>query len=547
MPSFNRTTISLSETRIFDQLILDYIGGDPATSDLFVHAPNLVGMEKGLENQSRRKINRELLVKVMKEQYSFLVSETEKKTINANIELLSSTEVHTICTGHQLNLFTGPLYTIFKIITTIQSAQKLSLSSGKKIIPVFWLASEDHDMDEINHIYIYGQRYEWSVDWAGPSGKSSCRGIHTLISSMRDKFGNSEEAIPWLDLLEASYQPEDTLSMATRKFLHALFGKYGLLILDPDDARLKKEFIPEMINDISNHVIDECVSSTISKLPKEFKVQVHPRMVNLFYLANNKRTRIDFVDDQFKLQDGSQTWSEEEIRTEISSSPERFSPNVLLRPLYQEKTLPNIAMVGGPAELAYWLELKSTFIRNGISFPVLLLRNSVMFLDSQTLARMKKLKLNTSNLFETVDEWIRNYIKNGPVENFSAEDSMQEISRALSLLVKSVEKIDPTLVGAIEAENSRIQKSLKGFEEKILRSIKKKNETEINQLQKLHEKIFPYGKLQERTENVLPYLFKYGSGIIDELMNTLDPFSNKLFILEEQSCDQHMVEKNALH
>ena len=547
MSSFNKTTVSLSETKIFDPLVLDYLEEDPKTSDLFLQSPNLEGLEKGLENQFGRKIDRRLLVTVLKDQYAFLSSEIEKKSIYKSIDSLLDDEAHTICTGHQLNLFTGPLYTILKIITTIQCAQKLSLRTGKKIIPVFWLASEDHDMDEINHIYIYGQRYEWPVDWAGPSGKSSCRGIQTLISSLRDKFEKSEEALPWLNLLAESYRPEDSLSIATRKFLHALFGKYGLIILDPDEARLKQEFIPEMINDITNRIIDKCVTSTTDKMPKEYKVQVHPRTVNLFYLTDNKRIRIDFDDNHFKLQDGSQSWTEEEIKIEISDSPERFSPNVLLRPLYQEKILPNIAMVGGPAEVAYWLELKSTFISFGIPFPVLLLRNSVMFLDLQTLIRMKKLKLDTSNLFETLDEWIRNYIKNGPIENFSVEDSMQDISSSLSAMIKSVEKIDPTLVGALEAENSRIQKALKGFEEKVLRSIKRKNETEINQLQKLHEKIFPFGKLQERTENVLPYLFKYGAGFIDELMKTLDPFSNKVFILEEKSMDQLVIEKKSLH
>ncbi|TAH38851.1 MAG: bacillithiol biosynthesis cysteine-adding enzyme BshC [Bacteroidetes bacterium] len=547
MISFNKTTISLSKTGIFDRLILDYLENDPKTRDYYEIRPDIDALQQGLKIQNSRKINRPLLVEVLKEQYAFLDSPQDQQSVFSSIDHLLNDDVYTVCTGHQLNLFTGPLYTIYKIISTIKTAHNLSERSGKKVIPVYWMASEDHDMDEIDHLYIYGQRYVWPVEWDGPSGKSSCHGIQPLIDQLREKFGNSEEAIHWLKILESSYRPEYSLARATRNFLHSLFGHYGLLILDADEARLKNEFVPAMLDDINKHLVEKSVGSTVDQMSENYKIQVHPRSVNLFYLSDNKRIRIDFESGQFKLQNGSKTWNRTDLSSEIENHPERFSPNVLLRPLYQEMTLPNIAIVGGPAEIAYWLELKSLFLNSGVNFPALILRNSVMFLDSQILAKMEKFKLSTSNLFETADEWIRNYIKNGPVEDFSVDSSLNDISHIITDLSRKVEHIDPTIVGSLAAELSRIQKSLKSIEEKVIRSIKKKNETEITQLQKLHDKLFPHGKLQERTENILPFLFKYGRTFIDELMSSLDPFSNQLIILKEKSVEQKSEPANSLH
>ncbi len=542
MEIFKKSSVFLSNTEAFEQLILDYLKNDVKTTDLFEFTPDLKGLNSKLESQGERKLNRPILVEVLKEQYSFLDSSSERGQVFERIALLNESETFTICTGHQLNLFTGPLYTIFKIITTIKAAKALQESSGKVILPVFWLASEDHDMEEINHFFIYGQRYEWQTNWEGPSGLASCAGIHELVLQLRSKFSGSTEAGDWLDLLESCYQPSLSLSEATRRFLHALFGKYGLLIIDANDKRLKREFIPELINDVSIHQAERQISGTMEKMSLNYKIQVHPRSVNLFYLIGDKRLRIDYEGENFHLHDGSKSWTQADIEKEILNNPERFSPNVVLRPLYQEKILPNIAMVGGPAEIAYWLELKEFFTTSNISYPVLLLRNSAMFLDEQALNRMTKLHIQTDKLFENVDEWIRIYIKESSSTDFSMDESLLSLDKEFEILLKKLQLMDPTLKASVEAEQHRLKKALRGVEEKLIRSIKKKNESDVSQIHKLHEKLFPQGKLQERTENILPFLFKNGEAFLTEIYEELDPFSKEMVLFTEKTIS---VEKSS--
>jgi bacillithiol biosynthesis cysteine-adding enzyme BshC len=534
MSIFNKSAIILAETKAFDQLFIDYLANDEKTKNLFDFRPDLQGLQQKLAASAGRVVNRQLLISVLNDQYSFIKDSGLKESMIENISKLGSTEVFTICTGHQLNLFTGPLYTIFKIISTINASKALQEKTGKTILPIFWLASEDHDMEEINHFYIYGQRYEWKTDWKGASGRASCSGVEGLIEILRIKFGQSEFSTKWLDLLEAAFAESSNLAEATRKFLHALFGGYGLLILDPDDKRLKKEFIPEMIKDVRDHSAEKIIGRSIEKLNLHYSEQVHPRKVNLFYLTEDSRLRIDFKDEIFSLQDAEKTWTRSEIEKEISEYPERFSPNVVLRPLYQEKILPNLAMVGGPAEIAYWLEFKDFFQAMDVPFPVLLPRNNAMFIDQHSDEKLTRFKIEESNLFDSADEWIRTYFKEDPKTELSLDKSLAVIDEEFLNIASQVEQMDPTLKASVEAEQQKIRKVLKGFEEKVLRSVKKQNETEVKQIQKLHEKLFPLGKLQERTENVLPFIFNYDLAFIEELMNSMDPFKTVLNVFKEK-------------
>ncbi len=534
MQLFEKSEFPLAQSGSFDQLVLDYLENDAKIQFSFDFTPDLSGLNAKLESQKSRRPDRSLLAEVLKDQYAFIDNKDEKSGILDQISLLKKDETYTICTGHQLNLFSGPLYTIFKIITTIKAASELSKSSGKVILPIFWLATEDHDMDEIDHVFLYNQRYDWLTDWKGASGRASCEGIVDLLTQLRAKFGTSEGATKWLGVLESCYRPEYSLAHATRRFIHTLFGSYGLLILDADDPRLKKKFVPEMLNDVFNHVALENISATIEELEEHYKIQVHPRQINLFYLSEHSRDRIEFNGDIYHVLNGTKTWTRSALEQEITENPERFSPNVVMRPLYQEKILPNVAVVGGPAEIAYWLELKKYFLQEKISFPVLLLRNSAMFLDEQAFKRMNKLHIHLNQVFESTDEWIRNYLKGGEIQPFSADNTLLLIEDEFSKLSKELEKIDPTIKGALEAEQQRIKKSLLGMKEKVLRTMKKKNETEVNQIHKLRDRLFPFGKLQERTENILPFLFKYDIGFIAELMKSFDPFNKKIILFNEK-------------
>jgi bacillithiol biosynthesis cysteine-adding enzyme BshC len=535
MPIFDKTEIFLRQTRAFDPLILDYLENDQKTKEFIQFSADESGLLESLNQRADAKVDRALLVRILTAQYSAILKGDESSVIPEQISLLEDPEVYTICTGHQLNLFTGPLYTVFKIITTIRTARHLTAISGKKVVPLFWMASEDHDIEEINHINIYGQRYKWEVEWSGPAGKLACKGMQEVINTLKQKFEREEGSAKWFDILEACYKEEYTLSEATRRFLHVLFGKYGLIILDADNAELKKSFLTHFLQDVDENLAFAEVTKTIKSINVNYKEQIHPRPVNLFYIKDNRRVRIDKDLENFKLSDETQIWTKDELLDEIQSKPERFSPNVVLRPLYQEKILPNVATVGGPAEISYWLELKSLFNASGIPFPVLLLRNSAVFLTVQQVERLKKFSIETGNIFNSQDDWIRNYLKHLPSEEFGTDEAKSAIDKEFGKLSDLAGTIEPALKSQIEVERKKLTNTLQTIEDKAIRALKRKNETSVNQLRKLHESIFPSGKLQERTENILPWLFRYDTQFIDEALQHLEPLGKTLSIFMEKS------------
>ncbi len=535
MPIFNKTEIFLSQTRAFEALILDYLENDPKTQEFIEFPPDQNGLLASLRRRADFSVDRDLLVRILREQYSTMSLGDTPVPWQDQLNLLKDPEVYTICTGHQLNLFTGPMYTIFKIITTIRTARHLSTVSGKRILPVFWMASEDHDIDEINHVNIYGQRYSWDVDWNGPAGRLSCKGITEVIRTLKQKFEREQGAAKWFDVLEGCYKEEYTLSEATRRFLHVLFGKYGLIILDADNPELKKSFLSHLLQDVNDNLAFSKVNETIKRINLNYKEQIHPRPVNLFYLKDKRRLRIDKELENFKLSDESQFWTKDQLLQEIQSYPERFSPNVVLRPMYQEKTLPNVATVGGPAEISYWLELKDLFKASGIPFPVLILRNSAVFLSGQQLERLKKFAIDIGTIFNGQDDWIRNYLKHLPSEEFGTEEALAAIDKEFGKLSDLAIAIDPSLKSLIEVERKKLTSALQSIEDKAIRALKRKNETAVNQLRKLHESIFPSGKLQERTENILPWLFRYDRHFIDEILQEMEPLGKSLQIFMEKA------------
>ena len=237
--------------------------------------------------------------------------------------------------------------------------------------------------------------------------------------------------------------------------------------------------------------------------------------------------------ETFKVLNTNITFSKDEIKAEIISHPEKFSPNVVLRPLYQESILPNIVFIGGPSEISYWLELKELFEFYNVPMPSLFLRSSAMILDKNIMNKLNKLSIKKSDIFLSTDEIIKIFINSKSKDQPSFHNAITLISEEFSKLSNSISQIDPTLVAAVEAENLKVTSSLQTLEDKIMRSSKKKNETEVNQIRKLKEKLFPGGKLQEREDSFLAFYLQWGSAFIDILKDNFNPLEKEFIILEE--------------
>jgi bacillithiol synthase len=382
------TDISFRQTRLFSKLILDYIAQDEQVSEFCAYPPVPDEIEKIIAGKQQESIDRNHLAAVIHKQYEYVQITEELKQ---NIEALK--EQHTFCivTAHQLNIFTGPLYYIYKIAQTISTCRQLNVKyPSYNFVPVYWMGSEDHDFEEINHISVYNKKIEWTDHQGGATGAYTTSSLLSLIDEIESLLGNEPHAKELIELFRKSYSLFD-LSAAARYLVNALFGQYGLVIVDGNDAALKQQYADVMKAELVHQHSYKLVKEQLEKLEaKGYQQQAAPRAINLFYLSKNSRERIVYEHSKFSIQHSDLVFSESEILQELQTHPERFSPNVILRPLYQQKILPALAYIGGAGELAYWLQLKSVFDFYNVNFPQLLLRNSALLYSEAQAAKTER-------------------------------------------------------------------------------------------------------------------------------------------------------------
>jgi bacillithiol synthase len=534
MNNFKSTSLPLENTGSFEKTIISYIKGHNSLKKLYDFEPDLQGLKKRLSAGNNKVLNRELLVSVLDSQYQN-ISLAADSPVRKNIDSLANESTFCVTTGHQLNIFSGPLYVLFKLISTINLAEKLKEEFPEKnFVPVYWMATEDHDIAEINHVSVFSKKFEYTTEYKGKSGKLSLSEFANFKSSVFEVLGESELAKEIIQIISKAYTESNDLGTATREWTHALLGKYGLIILDADHPDLKRLFIPVIEKELKEQFVFQSVNSATEIMSQEFNVQVNPREINLFYIHDHSRNRIVKNENTFEVLNTNLKFTEAEILKELNLHPERFSPNVLLRPIYQEIILPNLAYIGGPSEISYWLELKFVFEKLNLIMPVLLLRNCAMIADRQQLNKWTKLGFQTKDLFKTENELVQLYLEKKNLGNFSLKNSADKIAAIFDEIISEVTLIDQSLKATAESDKHKAINSISVIEEKVMRAFKRREETEINQIKKVREKFFPNGNLQERSETLLPFYLKWGNGFIDDLKKSFDPLNSQFTVFEEK-------------
>jgi bacillithiol biosynthesis cysteine-adding enzyme BshC len=267
------------------------------------------------------------------------------------------------------------------------------------------MATEDHDFDEINYFNFKGSKIAWNRKDGGAVGELTTEGLEEVAEVIRAATGKSTQAAYLQELFETAYLKHTDLAAATRYLANALFAEQGLVIVDGNNSELKKAFAPYAKRELLSQTGHEVITASTEKLVLSgYKQQVHPREINLFYLDKGVRERIVAQDGKFYINDTDLVFSEEEILKLLDSNPEKFSPNALLRPLFQEAILPNLCYIGGGGELAYWFQLKAYFETVGVVFPMLMLRNSALLITEKQIGKWERLDLNIEDLFKTADK-----------------------------------------------------------------------------------------------------------------------------------------------
>jgi bacillithiol biosynthesis cysteine-adding enzyme BshC len=417
-------------------------------------------------------------------------------------------------------LATGPLYVIYKLLAVVQLAKHMTDISGKKVVPVYWMATEDHDLEEIRSVQIFGKTYRWETEQTGAVGRMS-----PPSGIFWDQIPDCPE---WL---KNAYVQANTLSEAHGTIISYLLGETGLLVLDADDAALKHLALPMIQKELQSKGSELAMSRTNAALEAlGYPTQVHARPVNLFYLHENQRTRIEVVENGFAVHGTSTTFTTAELLDLSTQYPERFSPNVVTRPLYQEIVLPNIAYIGGPAEVSYWLQLSDVFKWHEVPFPVVMPRYFATIVPGHVLKKMRKLGLEPKDFFANPTDlkahWLQNRIGD-------ANDLTEEKKKGIAIfeaIKQKAEKNDPSLSSLVEAEKMKYIKQLEYIEKKMQKASKAKETLQIQQLLSLSERIFPGGVLQERVENIFSYLINKPS-LIQEMLEVFQPFQYEMHLL----------------
>ncbi|MFT6814119.1 MAG: bacillithiol biosynthesis cysteine-adding enzyme BshC [Sphingobacteriales bacterium] len=511
-------SIPFHSTGYFSDLVLDYLSGSTKLDPFFEFSADLKGLEKAIDAREKYPINRKSLVEVLNKQYKGIEGENTSK----NITLLGDDNTFTITTGHQLNIFTGPLYFIYKIASVINLSKTLKQQfPDKNFVPVYWMATEDHDFEEINHTSIFGNKVEWERPFGGAVGELNLDGFENAIAQLKELFGGKETDLLFLELIKSTYA-KSNLADATRAFVHELFKEEGLVIVDANDKNLKSNFGKIIFDDIVNSVSQEKIEETTKELSKNYKIQVSPREINFFYLDTNLRERIVFEDGKYNVLNTKLSFSESELKTEIESNPQKFSPNVVMRPLYQESILPNLAYIGGPAEVAYWLELKSTFEAFEVFYPAVFLRDCALIIDKISQKRLEKLDIQCERVFKSEDELIKNYVNKNTENQIKLNEEIGDLVKLYQKVLDKAKAVDTTLEKMVRGEQTKAINHLKTVEQKLIRAEKQHFDTEINQIRTVKQKLFPGGGLQERSENFIGFYLRDPENFFSNVMSRID-------------------------
>jgi bacillithiol biosynthesis cysteine-adding enzyme BshC len=521
--------ISYQDTNSFPATVLDYIGGKEELKSFYNHQPNIDGFAKALEDRDFTG-NRSILVEALQQQYANVKT---TPMVTEYIRRLGNDRTFTVTTGHQLNIFTGPLYFIYKIVTAINLARTLKLEfPDYNFVPVYWMATEDHDFEEINHLKLEDKVLTWDKQAAGATGRLDTKDIVETLAAYKGYLGIGKRGLMLSRLVEAAYTDNAKLSDATRELVDALFGEYGLVCVDADDRRLKSQFKEIIQRDIIEQSSFSHISETNAKLQElGYKPQVNPREINFFYMIDGLRERIVYEEDKYKVVNSEISFSTETLKTEIDQFPERFSPNVVMRPMYQEVILPNLAYIGGGAELTYWLQLKANFDHFKVPYPVLLLRNSALVIDSRSETRMHILGINHKNIFSDLTTLKNDWVKEHVSTKLALDDEVRGIQAIFDQIKLNAYKIDKSLSQSSDSAKTRALKLVANLEKKMIRAEKRKHSTSLAQIDSLKEKLFPNGVLQERVLNIAPFYVLYGDEFIDSLVAYFKPLDHQFTVL----------------
>jgi len=462
-----------------------------------------------------------------------------------NVEALRDPETVAVVTGQQVGLFTGPLYTIYKTITTLQLAEEWAEQTGRTVVPVFWVEGEDHDFEEIATSRVLRRNEVVSLTYAPDvDDNPGAVGRLALTDAIDDVLDRLDETLPDSDFkpavmerVRAAYRPGTRLEDAFAHLLRSLFEDEGLVFMNPDDARLKALTRPLFRRELEDPETPAARVEATSQALRErgYHAQVHARPTNLFWLEDDGRYPIDRADDGgFTLRYDGRSFSRADLLDRLDATPERFSPNVVLRPLMQDHLLPTAAYVAGPGEVSYFAQYGDVYDWAGLEMPLIHPRASVSLVEGKVQKVLDKYDLTVCDFRSQLEALFQEVVVDTMEVDVDAvfDEATTQMHRALNGLKPEVGAVDQTLTSSAEAARAAIVEEMEELKQRTVRAEKRHHDEVRAQLEKAQANLRPTGALQERTVNVLYYLNKYSLGLLDDLRAALDTDTSSHQIVE---------------
>ena len=456
-------------------------------------------------------------------------------TTRAHIEALRDAETVAVVTGQQVGLLTGPLYTPYKTLTTVQLARRLAEETDRSVVPVFWLEGGDHDLDEVAGFNLLHRNEAVALRYTGHTlpehGNLGPVGRLHLTDQITAVLDQVDEVLPPSDFhdalltaLRAAYQPGTTLLDAFARLMRALFPEAGLVFMNPDDARLKQQAAP-----LFRREIEDCdtastrLNEVSAVLERDFHIQVHTRPTNLFLCDGTGRHPIDADGDQFTLRSTDRTFTRDDLLALLDADAACFSPNVVLRPIMQDWLMPTAAYVGGPGEVAYFAQFKPLYEWAGVPMPVIYPRASVSVLEAKVQKVLGKHALDVPDFGDDLDRLFQRVVLQEMDADVEAmfKEAGRHLHQAINQLKPKIEQVDRTLVRTAEATRAGLIKEMEKLKGRVVRAEKQHHDQLRAQLEKAMINLYPGGKPQERALSVLYFLNKYGLNFLTVLHDQL--------------------------
>lgn len=525
------------ETLPFSKLFQHYISGSGSISDFFeTHPANEDSVLKSIDTfkfHGDRSVSASLLENFNK---AYLENEQTK----AQIEKVKKPNSLTVVTGQQVTLYGGPLYTVYKTITAILHAKKLEKATGRPVVPIFWLADEDHDIEEVSTINLPDSNDQTEISYSladyeyAPPASTIQLGDELSEASqlLEENLDKTDFTAELLKNIHSCYRSDRTFGEAFGDLLMSLFGKHGLLLAGSLDSTTKfhtKNLLKKAVQ--AQEELTRALDHTTYSLKEAgYHDQVQVQHSNLFYLTSSgKRIKIQYSDGIWSIP--KKKWNSAELIAEIDNHAEQFSPNVFLRPVLQDFLLPVAAYAGGPGEIAYYAQMKDFYKCFGYKMPIIIPRYSLTIFESAIDRILDKLPFDWQQYRDRIEDLEKKFVETTDTVDIEKmfgiwRSQIDELSRSKR---DEIGDIDPSLKASVGKAKAAYFSELDKLKGKVYRSVKEQEKVQLDRIKRIKNNLFPNGNLQEREVAFIYFINKYGPDLWDRVIDELsdeDPYNH---------------------